>query len=173
VAANSGGDQRSLCGGQQKRFFVKWFAICGIRLYVCIGLSELSHFDQNRQRCSTASQHNPTSTVVAPEPSVRIKSISRWKFNRFLRFHVILETAIGEEVQWFGDDAENIIGTIAFSKGERGWNYAILKRDWAGNFQVCNLTANLYSLPAARIDFLVAMAGTEKGGHSVFRGRTE
>ena len=104
---------------------------------------------------------------------MRIKSISRWKFNRFLRFHAILEAGIGEEVQWFGDDAENMIGTIAFSKGERGWNYAILKRDWMGNFQVCDLGANLYSLEAARIDFLVAMAGTERGGVLSFTRRTE
>lgn len=93
---------------------------------------------------------------------MRIKSIRRWEFERFLRFHAILETAIGEEVEWFGDAVENIIGTIAYSQGERGWNYAILKRDWTGDFQVCNLGANLYSLDAARVDFRLAMAAAEQ-----------
>jgi len=104
---------------------------------------------------------------------VRIKSISKRKFNRFLQFHAILESTIGEEVQWFDDEKENTIGTIAFSEGERGWNYAILQRDWTGKFQVCSLGANLFSLEAARIDLLVAMARTNKDGYSLFRGRTE
>ena len=86
-----------------------------------------------------------------------IKNITRWKFERFLRFHAILEAAIGEEVEWSGDAVENTIGTIAYSKGARGWNYAILKRDWMGDFQVCDLGANLYSLTAARVDFRRAM----------------
>ena len=95
-----------------------------------------------------------------------IKSICRLEFERFLRFHSILETAIGEEVEWFGDAVENIIGTIAFSQGDRGWNYAILKRDWTGDFQVCNLRANLYSLDAARVDFRLAMAAAEQTEYS-------
>lgn len=104
---------------------------------------------------------------------MRIKSISKWKFKRFLKFHALLESAIGEEVQWFGDETENTIGTIAFSEGVRGWNYAVLHRDWTGDFQVSSLGANLFSLKSARIDFLVAMAGAERSGYSPFRGRTE
>lgn len=104
---------------------------------------------------------------------MQVKSISKWKFNRLLRFHAILASAIGEEIQWFSDDTEVTIGTIAFSQGDRGWNYAILRRDWTGDFQVCSLRANLFSLNAARIDFLAAMTGTEKGALTASRGRTE
>jgi len=107
------------------------------------------------------------------EAIVMIKNVCRPEFERFLRFHAILETAVGREVEWFSDAAENTIGTIAFSEGERGWNYAVLRRDWAGDFQVCNLGANLYSLEAARVDFRRAMATAETAEHSLFHCGSE
>ena len=91
-----------------------------------------------------------------------VKSISSWKFNRFLPVRNDLRTAVGKEVEWFADDTENSIGTIAFSKEERGWNYAILKRDWMGDFQVCSQKADFRSLRAARIDCALAMKAAEK-----------
>lgn len=97
---------------------------------------------------------------------MRIKSICRLEFERFLRFHAILELAIGKEVEWFSEAAENTIGTIAFSQGQRGWNYAVLRRDWTGDFQVRDLGANLYSLEAARVDFRRAMTEAENTEHS-------
>lgn len=104
---------------------------------------------------------------------MQIKNICRPEFEQFLQFHAILETAMGDEVEWFSDTMENTIGTIAFCQGERGWNYAVLKRDWAGDFQVCNLGTNRYSLEAARVDFRRAMAETENTEHSIFPGSSE
>jgi hypothetical protein len=104
---------------------------------------------------------------------VRIKNICRPEFERFLRFHAILETSIGKEIEWFSDAVENTIGTIAYSEGERGWNYAVLRRDWTGAFQVCDLGANLYSLEAARVDVQRAMAGAENAEHSLFHCGSE
>ena len=102
-----------------------------------------------------------------------IKNIRRLEFEQFLRFHVILELAMGQEVEWFSEAAENTIGTIAYCQGERGWNYAVLRRDWKGAFQVCDLGANLYSLEAARIDFRRAMTEAEKNKHSTFPRSSE
>jgi hypothetical protein len=94
--------------------------------------------------------------------SVAVKNISSWKFNRFLPLHNHLGTVIGKEVEWFADDPENGIGTIAFSPKDRGWNYAILRRDWKGDFQVCNLKANLQNFPVARVGLLRAMKTVER-----------
>ena len=91
-----------------------------------------------------------------------VKSISSWKFNRFLPTRNDLRTAIGKEVEWFADDPENSIGTIAFSKKKTGWNYAILRRDWMGDFQVCNQKANLPNFRAASVDCVVTMKAAEK-----------
>jgi hypothetical protein len=97
---------------------------------------------------------------------VQIKNICRLEFEGFLQFHVILELAMGREVEWFSDVVENTIGTIAYCQSERGWNYAVLRRDWTGDFQVRDLGANLYSLEAARVDFRRAMAEAENTEHS-------
>jgi hypothetical protein len=93
---------------------------------------------------------------------VSVKSISSWKFNRFLPTRNHLRTVIGKEVEWYADDPENSIGTIAFSKAERGWNYAVLRRDWMGDFQVWNLKANFRNSRAASVDCVLAMKVTEK-----------
>ena len=97
-----------------------------------------------------------------------VKSISGSKFNRFLPVCNQLRAVIGKEVEWFADDPENSIGTIAFSKQKPGWNYAILSRDWMGDFQVCNLKANFRSSQAARVDCVLAMKAAEKSGQQSF-----
>ena len=91
-----------------------------------------------------------------------VKSISSWKFNRFLPAHNHPGTVLGKEVEWYADDPENRIGTIAFSKEQRGWNYAILRRDWMGDFHVCNLKANLPNFRAASAGCVLAMKAAEK-----------
>jgi hypothetical protein len=96
------------------------------------------------------------------EEIVSVRSISSSKFNRFLPAHNNLRTVIGEEVEWYADDPENSIGTIAFSKEQRGWNYAIMRRDWMGDFQVCDLKANLPNFRAASVDCVLAMRTAEK-----------
>ena len=87
-----------------------------------------------------------------------IKSIRRWEFDRLLPLHTLLETFIGKEFEWFGDDARNIIGTVAGAKADRGWNYAIFKRDTTGKFRMCKMRRNLYNLHKATVNFLQAMA---------------
>jgi hypothetical protein len=101
-------------------------------------------------------------TLLREAATVSAKSISSWKFNRFLPAHNHLRTVIGKEVKWYADDPENSIGTIAFSKKERGWNYAILRRDWMGDFQVCDLKTNLPNFRAASVDCVLAIKAAEK-----------
>ena len=93
-----------------------------------------------------------------------VKSISSLKFNRFLPTRNHLRTVIGKGVEWFADDSENTIGAIAFSREERGWNYAILKRDWMGDFQVRNLKTNFRNSRTASVDCVLAMGEAEKSG---------
>lgn len=102
-----------------------------------------------------------------------VKSISSSKFNRFLPTRNNLRTVIGKEVEWYADDPENSIGTIAFSKEQRGWNYAIMKRDWMGDFQVCNLKTNLLNFRAASVDCVQAMKTAEKSERRSFSEITD
>ena len=105
--------------------------------------------------------------------TVSVKSISSWKFNRFLPTSNHLRTVIGKEVKWYADDPENSIGTIAFSKEKRGWNYAIMRRDWMGDFQVCNQKANFPNVRAASVDCVLAMKAAEKSGRRSFSEITD
>jgi len=104
---------------------------------------------------------------------VSVKSISSLKFNRFLPIRNHLRTVIGKEVEWYADDPENTIGTIAFSKQERGWNYAILKRDWMGDFQVCNLKTEFRNHRTASVDCVLAMREVEQSGQQTLSEITD
>jgi hypothetical protein len=110
-------------------------------------------------------QHQPS---LLEKETVSVKSISNWKFNQFLPTGNHLRNVIGKEVEWYADDSENSIGTIAFSKKQRVWNCAILRRDWMGDFQVCDLKTNLPNFRAACADCMSAKAA-EKSDQRSFR----
>ena len=106
--------------------------------------------------------------LLLEKEAVSVKSISSCKFNGFLPTRNQLRTVIGKEVEWYADDPENSIGTIAFSADERGWNYAVLRRDWMGDFQVCNQKANFQNVRAASVDCVLAMKAAEKNEQRSF-----
>jgi hypothetical protein len=67
------------------------------------------------------------------------------------------------QVEWFANKTGTTIGTLAVAKTNQGWNYAVLNRDAAGNFQVYKLGADAYSLDDARSEFMCEMAAAETG----------
>jgi hypothetical protein len=91
-----------------------------------------------------------------------IKIIPRTEFDRLQPLHAALESLMGEQVEWFSNRSENVLGFVAKSEGVAGWNYAILKRDKEGEFHVRKVMGNLFSLKDARVDLLLLMAGIEK-----------
>jgi hypothetical protein len=93
---------------------------------------------------------------------VAIKSIGRWEFNQLLPHHLALEGLMGAQVEWFANRAENVIGTIALTKVGRSWNYAILRRNKLGNFQVCDIGQNFFSFKQTMVQFINAMAAARK-----------
>ena len=90
-----------------------------------------------------------------------INRISRANFNRFLSQPRVLESLMGEQIEWFGNPARNLIGTIARNKVGRSWNYAILRQTQPGHFDVCDVGENFYSLRQTGVQFRYAMAGAE------------
>jgi hypothetical protein len=63
-----------------------------------------------------------------------INSISRAEFNRMFTFGSELAPYIGDEVEWYADDAKNVIGVIARGVSGSNWSYAILRRNLLGDF---------------------------------------
>jgi hypothetical protein len=90
-----------------------------------------------------------------------IKITGREAFHQLLPANAALETAVGEEVEWFADVAETIIGTIGFDATNKGWNYAVLTRDAREEFQISEEHGNFPTRHVARIELWRRMAGSE------------
>jgi len=107
------------------------------------------------------------SDVSLPEAAVPIKRIARWEFNQLLPHHLVLENLMGEQVEWFSNKAKNLIGTIALTKVGRSWNFAVLRRNKLGNFQVCDIGQNFFNLGQTMIQFRYAMVAVENNRQEV------
>jgi len=93
---------------------------------------------------------------------VIINKIDRQAFHELLPLDVVRETAVGEEVEWFADVTETIIGTVEV--GDKGWSYALLKRYTTGKFQVCERLGNFSTQHTAQLTLLQRMVGTNVAG---------
>lgn len=101
-------------------------------------------------------------TTHSQQVILALNSIGRPEFNQLLPHHLVLESLTGVQVEWFANKAENIIGTIALTKVGRSWNYAILRRNKLGNFQVCDIGQNFFNLQQTMVQFAYAMVAARK-----------
>jgi hypothetical protein len=92
---------------------------------------------------------------------VIVNSIGKEAFHQLLPANAVPEMAVGDEVEWFADVAETVIGTIGLSGMNKGWNLAILKPDKTGEFRVSEKQRNFPTRHTARVVMLRRMAGTE------------
>jgi len=68
---------------------------------------------------------------------------------------------MGEQIEWFANQAKNLIGTIALTRSGRSWNYAILRRNRLGHFQVCDIGQNFFSLQQTMVQFTYTMVAAK------------
>jgi len=68
---------------------------------------------------------------------------------------------MGAQVEWFASRAKNLIGTIALTKVGRSWNFAVLRRNKLGHFQVCDVGQNFFNLEQTMVQFRYAMVAAE------------
>jgi hypothetical protein len=92
---------------------------------------------------------------------VIIYIMGREAFRGLLLRTAMSDIAVGEEVEWFGDRGQTILGTIGVSKN-KGWSFARLTPDSAGNFRVCERQGNFPTRPTARHALLRQMAAGEE-----------
>jgi hypothetical protein len=90
---------------------------------------------------------------------VSINSTGRQAFHQLLPANPVSEMALGEEVEWFADVAETILGIIGFGGRSAGWYYAILTQDAGGDFRVCARQRNLPTRHTTRVMLLRGMVG--------------
>lgn len=92
---------------------------------------------------------------------VIINSIGREAFHQLFPANTVPEMAVGEEVEWFADVAETVIGMIGLGGMNVGWNYAILTRDTRGDFRVSERQRNFPTRHTTRVALLRRMVGAE------------
>ena len=80
-----------------------------------------------------------------------IRSVDREEFNRIFTFDRELVPYIGEELEWYANDAKNVIGVVARRFSDSCWNYAILRRSVLGDFVVATLSRDFMDLQTARV----------------------
>jgi hypothetical protein len=129
---------------------------------------------ESKIRCQIELSAPPASLAVlseVPSTGLRLRgtthsNIDRGEFNRLLPHHLVLEGLMGEQVEWFTNRAKSLIGTIALTKTGRSWNYAILRRNRLGHFQVCDIGQNFFSLKQTMVQFTYAMVAAKKDRHA-------
>ena len=89
---------------------------------------------------------------------VIINSMGREAFHELLPGNAIADIAVGEEVEWFGNRGQTILGTVGVRKN-KGWSFAIMATDRAGNFRVRERQGDFPTRPTARHALLRQMAG--------------
>ena len=87
---------------------------------------------------------------------MQIKNISRCEFNLLFPNGCYIGIFVGHQVEWFADEAGNVLGTIGEDRTASDWLCAVLQRDDTGKFRVTQI-ANPKSLPDARAQLLHAM----------------
>ena len=134
-----------------------------------VTLASASCFTPTKARGDSAQQGSTIQYRSSPprKASVLFESIRQEEFDRFLPPHLGLESLMAWQIEWFANKTETTIGTLAAGKMNEGWNYAVLKRDEAGNFQVCKLGADAFSLNDARSEVMWEMASAETSGCEV------
>jgi len=95
---------------------------------------------------------------------VVINSLSQQAFQQLLSAHTASEIAVGEQVEWFGDRDETIIGTVGTGRQYKWWSYAILKCDTPSGFRVSERREHFVTRHSARVMLLRQMAGAEAVG---------
>ncbi len=92
-----------------------------------------------------------------------IRSISREEFQSLMPTHGLLRSVLGEPQEWFVDQDEQIIGTVAVGRTGKDWNFVVLGREPKGTFRAFVLERNLGSRGDAQAGLLRAMGEAEKG----------
>jgi len=80
-----------------------------------------------------------------------ISSISREEFDQIFTFGTELTPYIGEELEWYANDAKSLIGVVARRCLDSCCNYAILRRSVLGDFVVATLSRDFMDLQTARV----------------------
>jgi hypothetical protein len=82
-------------------------------------------------------------------------------FHQLLSPKTASEIAVGEEVEWYADRDETVLGTVGSGGHNKGWSYAMLKRDTQTGFRIWERQEHYSTQHTARIMLLRQMEDAE------------
>jgi hypothetical protein len=90
-----------------------------------------------------------------------INRISRSRFDCLLAGNDSLESVIGTEVEYFADDSETMLGTVADGRLFGRWTYVLLGRGGDSGFHVLRIEFGIPTRDEATVRVLRIMAASE------------
>ena len=97
-----------------------------------------------------------------------VNSISRWEFDAFGPSRGPLVGVAWEEVEWFADEAGNVIGVLTHDLADDDWGYAALGRDRNGAFRAVDNDVSIKRQDEARTRLMARMERLAETCQTVF-----
>ena len=86
-----------------------------------------------------------------------MRTIDQNEFEQLFPYKQELSPLIGEGVEWFADDASDIIGNIGRDISRKIWNYLILERSELGFFLAANISEQFFNFQMVRVKCVLSM----------------
>ena len=89
------------------------------------------------------------------------RMISRNEFDKLFPDRTLLESFTGQQVEWFVNESNNIVGAIDHEPRVGTWSYVVMKRNQEGILRVLELNENMISRPDAETELFLKMEAAE------------
>lgn len=86
------------------------------------------------------------------------KEISEDQFYSYSVLKSPMASAIGEEIKWFQDETNNLLGTVIQDKIDKDWSYVILALDEDGQYRATEVNASIDSEDSSENELLRKMS---------------
>lgn len=88
---------------------------------------------------------------------IGVDSIPRTRFDGLLGGNLLLEGVIGNEVEWFADGSETLLGTVADGQLFDRWTYVLLARGGVIGFHIFRIEFGISTRDEATVRLLRIM----------------
>ena len=100
--------------------------------------------------------------------TLAINPISLRQFDAFEPTRVPIDGVVWEELEWFTDEAWNVIGVLTHDLKDDDWGYAVLGRDSNGVFRAIENDVSIDRQDYARLRLVAEMERVAGTGRTVF-----
>jgi hypothetical protein len=89
--------------------------------------------------------------------AIRVDGIPRSRFGHLFVENRALESVIGNEVEWFADDSETLLGTVANGLLFDRWTYVFLEKRGITGFHIVRIEFGVSAQDEATVRLLRSM----------------